>query len=94
MFIKHCASKEELAPEREEVVRKWAWHIPDGGVFGLEIDDADALVALFSHEAMRMQMWLFGVGHQLDHNSCWTVIMTDLWTKTNEDTKQYYLFIL
>lgn len=69
-------------------MRKWAWHIPDGGVFRLKLGHADALVALFSHEAVRVQVWLFGVGHQLDDNSCQPVIMTDLWMGTNKLTNR------
>lgn len=72
-------------------MRKWVWHIPDGGVLGLELGHTDALVALFSHEAVCMQVRQFGVGHQLDHDSCWTVIMTDLRNKSTQ-TKHYDLF--
>lgn len=54
----------------------------------MKVGYADALVALFTHEAVRVQMWLFGVGHQLDHDACWTMIMTDLWTQTSGEKKK------
>lgn len=52
---------------------------PDGGVFGLQVGDADPFVALLSHQTVGVELRVGGQRrHQLDHHPGRTLVVTDL----------------
>lgn len=73
-----------MAPESGPCRRVWtaAPCRPDAGVFGLHVDDADPLVALFSHQTVSVEL-RDGLQrrHQLHHHPGRTLVVTDLRTE-------------
>lgn len=52
---------------------------PDGGVFGLQVHDADPFVALFSHQTVSVKLSeAVQRRHQLDHHAGRTLVVADL----------------
>lgn len=57
----------------------WERSRPDGGVFGLQVSNADSFIALFSHQTVSVQVRDGGQRrHQLDHHPGLTLVVTDL----------------
>ena len=56
-------------------------HLPDHHVLGSSSYRADAVLTVFSHQAVRMQVDVFSICDQLNNNLCRSHIVADLYKK-------------